>query len=455
MEPQIQYATTADGIDIACWSAGEGPTIVLTPNTPWSHCQLEWHDPDYQAWFRRLLRGHRVVRFDARGCGLSDRSATKYSLETMLLDLDAVVERLGLEKFDLFGSTQGGPAAIAYAAAHPERVEHLLLWCTFSSHEDLRLPQLNALARLARADFHLYTETLAHALATGWDEGKSATRIAALWRKGASIEAFEGSVAAFQEIDVRSLLASVAVPTLILQRRDAPVPSVAAAQGMASRIPGARLVLLEGRSLIPAVGDLETAVAAIDRFTIGEVPPVIEEFALPAPGANTLRTLLCSDIVGHTSMMRALGDSRGRDVLREYETITRSALREFGGVEVKTMGDGFLASFPSAQRALECAIAMQRQFADATGFGPGEAPGLPVRIGLNAGEPIAEEDDLYGAAVIAAERIAGMAEGGEVLVSNVVRELVAGKGFLLADRGESAINGLEEPVRLYELRWAA
>lgn len=136
------------------------------------------------------------------------------------------------------------------------------------------------------------------------------------------------------------------------------------------------------------------------------------------------------------------------------EHITRAALEKSGGSEVKTMGDGFLASFPSAPRALECAIAMQRTFAEAPTFGADSDGGVTVRIGLNAGEPIVEDDELYGAAVIAAERIAGLAEGGEVQISNVVRELVAGKGFLLTDRGESAINGLEDPVRPFELCWA-
>jgi class 3 adenylate cyclase len=147
-----------------------------------------------------------------------------------------------------------------------------------------------------------------------------------------------------------------------------------------------------------------------------------------------------------------LGDAKAREVLRTYERIVRDALRAHGGSEVKTTGDGFMASFTSATRALECAIGMQRAFAAHNESA--EEP-IRVRIGLNAGEPIAEKEDLFGTAVNMAARIAAQAEGGEILVANVVRELAAGKGFLFVDRGEVTIRGFEEPVRLYEVRWRA
>jgi len=160
--------------------------------------------------------------------------------------------------------------------------------------------------------------------------------------------------------------------------------------------------------------------------------------------------VLFTDVEGSTALTQRLGDSKARDVLRTHERIVREALRAHGGAEVKALGDGFMASFSSATGALECAIAMQRAFA-----AHNEAAGEPirVRIGLNAGEPIAEGADLFGTAVNLAARIAARAAGGEILASDVVRQLVAGKGFLFADRGEVALRGFEDPVRLYELRW--
>ncbi len=177
-----------------------------------------------------------------------------------------------------------------------------------------------------------------------------------------------------------------------------------------------------------------------------------------APG--TVRTILFTDIVGHSEMMSRLGDARGRELLREHERITREVLKTHGGTEVKTMGDGFMASFGSVTRAVECAIALQRAMASLTpdpsraaaGEGQSAWP-LKVRCGLNAGEPIEEEGDLFGATVILAARIAAKAEGGEILVADTLRGLCAGKGFLFADRGEFVAKGFEEPVRLFAVRW--
>ncbi len=179
-------------------------------------------------------------------------------------------------------------------------------------------------------------------------------------------------------------------------------------------------------------------------------------------------TVLWTDIVGHTEMMRRLGDEKGREVLREHERITREVLKAHGGTEVKTMGDGFMASFTSVTRSVECAVALQRAFDERNrGAGAEQLPEdiaatddaatvaqpLQVRVGLNAGEPIKEEGDLFGSTVILASRIAAKAEGGEILASDVVRGLCSGKGLLFADRGEFVAKGFEEPVRVFEVRW--
>jgi class 3 adenylate cyclase len=240
----------------------------------------------------------------------------------------------------------------------------------------------------------------------------------------------------------------------VLQRREVFAPDAAAAKGLAAGIPDARLVLLEGASVGPWVGDMEAVLSAIDEFLGGGEEPTA---TTDAPAAGAFRTVLFTDVEGSTALTQRLGDARAREVLREHERIVREALRAHGGSEVKALGDGFMASFSSATRALECAIAMQTAFAASNAARPepveGRAAQIRVRIGLNAGEPIAEEADLFGTAVNLAARIAAQAEGGEILVANVVRELAAGKGFLFADRGETALRGFEDPVRLFEVRW--
>jgi class 3 adenylate cyclase len=203
------------------------------------------------------------------------------------------------------------------------------------------------------------------------------------------------------------------------------------------------------------IGDLlEPTIAAIEEF-MSEL--ITGDRQPPTGEAATVHTILFTDVEGSTALTNRLGDAKARELMREHEQITRDALKAHGGAEIKTMGDGFMASFSSAAGALECAVALQRAFAERNERAQRAAP-LRIRIGLNAGEPIAEDDpggrgDLFGTAVNMAARIAGKAEGGEILASNVVRELVAGKGFLFNDRGETELRGFEDPVRVYEVLW--
>jgi class 3 adenylate cyclase len=452
MEPRIQYARTADGVSIAFWTLGEGTAIVHLP-VLFSHVQLEWQVPEWRHWYERLAEKRRLVRFDPRGLGLSQRNVTDYTVDAFMLDLESVVDRLGLEKFALCGFMNSGPVAIAYVARHPERVSHLILWCAYARGSDWsRPPQTQAVRALMDKDWALYSETSAHAL-FGWSAGEPARRYAELIRESISPEDLRRVIAALNQFDATALLPQVTAPTLVLHRRQY-ILDVDVARGLASRIPDARLVLLEGESGAPYLGDTEAALAAIDEF-LGEGEAAVRVAEAPEPGA--FRTVLFTDVAGSTSMMQRLGDEKGRAVLREHERITREALKAHGGTEVKSLGDGFMACFSSATRALECAIATQRAFAEHNAqAGAQSAAGrtpLHVRIGLNAGEPIAEDDDLFGTAVNLAARIAAKAEGAEILASDVVRQLVAGKGFLFSDRGDVVLRGFEDPVRLYEVRW--
>ena len=445
MEPRIQYAQTTDGVSIAFWTLGEGTPLVHL-SLIFSHIQMEWQLPECRRWYERLAQKRKLVRYDYGGFGLSERNVTDYSLHAGVLEVEAVVDRLGLEKFALLGLQHSGPIAIAYAARHPERVSHLLLWQAYALASDwLRSPQVQALRALMDKDWTFYTEAVAHSL-LGWSEGEPARRYAALIRESVTQQTLQVAARALNEYDVTSLLLQVRSPTLVLHRRQYALP-VDVARGLASRIPDARLALLEGESGAPYLGDTEAVVSAIDEF-LGEVEEPTAKTEVPVAGA--FRTVLFTDVEGSTALTERVGDAKARDVLREHERIVREALRAHGGAEIKAMGDGFMASFSSATRALECAIAMQRAFAEQNESA--EEP-IRVRIGLNAGEPIAEEEDLFGTAVNLAARIAAKAEGGEILASDVVRQLVAGKGFLFADRGDVALRGFEDPVRLYEVRW--
>ncbi len=446
MEPRIQYAKTKDGVSIAFSTMGEGIPIVQVP-AAFSHLQLEWQFPGFQTFYGRLAEKRKVVRYDARGAGLSEREVSDFSLDALVLDLETVVDRLGLQRFALMGAFLQGPVAITYAACHPERVSHLILWCSWARAADAyRSPQAQSIAALRDKDWKTYTEMVAHVL-LGWSAGEPAHRFAELMQESITQETSRASLGAAMQFDVTALLPELRVATLVVQRRQVAFPDVDIARGLASRIPDARLLVIEGESILPAVGDVDRVLTALGEF-LDEGEEVAAGAAPVEAGA--FRTILFTDVEGSTALTQRLGDARARELLREHERITRETLKAHGGSEVKTLGDGFMTSFSSATKALECAIAMQRAYAERNESA--EEP-IKVRIGLNAGEPIAEDDDLYGTAVNLAARITEQAKGGEILASEAVRQIVAGKKFPFSDLGETALRGFEDRVRIYQVSW--
>jgi class 3 adenylate cyclase len=446
MEPRIQYAQTKDDVSIALYTLGQGVPLVRVPTMPWSHIQMEWQIPEFRQWNENTAEKRMLVRYDGRGNGLSEHNVTEYSVDALLLDLEAVVDHLDLERFALVGEVFGGLAAIAYSARYPERVSHLVLASSFArGSEPSRSSRMRAFTALRETDWELYTEAMAQFI-FGWSGTDSASRYTALLRECATQEALQAFMASARGFDVTALLPQLKSPTLVLQWRQAAFPPVEVARELASRIPGARLALLEDA---PYLSVSTAALAAIDEFLAEEE----EESKTLAP--EDVHTILFTDVEGSTALTQRLGDAKARAVLREHERIVREALKSHGGSEMKMTGDGFMASFTSAVRALESAIAMQRAFA---AHNRSADEPIRVRVGMNAGEPIAEDDpegrsDLFGAAVIRAARIAALAKGGEILVANVVRELAEGKEFLFSDRGEVTLRGFDDPVHLYELGW--
>jgi class 3 adenylate cyclase len=447
MEPRIQYAKTADGVSIAFYTIGKGKPLVWMPNMPFHHIQLGLQQRGVRRTVEWAAQKGQLIAYDARGCGLSERDVTDFSLETYVMDLEAVVDRLELERFALVGVTQSGPIAIAYAARHPERVSHLVLNTTYARGADIYTsPQAKAFRALRDQDWYIYTETIAHTF-LGWSSGEVAERNAAYLRECVTQEVAQATWRAVEAFDVTALMPQVRSPTLVLGQRGNLWVPVDLSRRVASGIPGASFLVLEAAPGVLPYEQFEPFAKAIEEFVFeGEEAAAGAE----SPEPSAFRTVLFTDVEGSTALTQRLGDARARELLREHERMVREALKSHGGSEVKTLGDGFMASFSSATRALECAIAMQRAFAEHNESAPEP---IRVRVGLNAGEPIAEEEDLFGTAVNEAARITAAAKGGEILVSDVVRQLAKGKDFLFADRGETSLKGLDEPVRLYEVRW--
>ena len=438
MEPRIQYARAKDGVNIAFYALGQGAPLVLMPIIPWSHIQFQWQNsPGERAIAEAAAERFTYVKYDCRGSGSSTRDVTDFSLDAHLMDLEAVVERLGLERFALVGSFDTGPVAITYAARNPQRVSHLILQNSFARAAGaLAAPEARAFRALREEDWTIYTETLAQ-IQTGWS-GERARAWAAYFRESTTQEASLAAHDAAAMFDVTDLLPNLTAPTLVV-KADVPWPSVEFSRSLAAEIPDARLVITDTEA--------NSAVAIGEFLEEGREEQATTE-RTPRGG---FATILFTDMESSTSLRRQLGDAKAQELVRAHNAIVREALSAHGGDEIKHTGDGIMASFGTASSGLSCAIAIQRGVAAHVEAHP-EVP-LAVYIGVNAGEPIAEEDDLFGTSIDLARRICDHAQPGQILASNVVRELAEGKGFLFSDIGEVVPKGFESPVRLYEVRW--
>jgi class 3 adenylate cyclase len=452
MEQQIRFCTTSDGVRIAYATVGQGPPLVKAAN--WlNHLEFDWESPIWGHLMRGLAENRLLVRYDERGTGLSDRQVEDTSFERWVSDLGAVVDAAGLDRFALLGISQGGPVAIAYAIQNPERVSHLILYGTYARFpRRLETPEeveeARALLILMRQGWGRDNPAFRHIFTSIFLPDGTAEQMrwfADVERKSASPEMAVKIMTEFGRIDVTEITRRISTPTLILHCRDDQACPFSAGRELAALVPGARFVPMEGSNHLFLEDD------PARKMFLREVNAFLfEGEADTAATPSGLQTILFTDMEGSTSLTQRLGDAGAQDVLRTHNRILREALKAHSGSETKHTGDGIMASFGSASHALECAVAIQRAFA-----GHNEAADEPirVRIGLNAGEPIAEDEDLFGTAVQLAARICAHAEPGQILASNVVRELAAGKKFLFSERGDVALRGFDDPVRLYEVGW--
>ncbi|HEY8174019.1 MAG TPA: adenylate/guanylate cyclase domain-containing protein [Dehalococcoidia bacterium] len=440
MEPEVRYCTTTDGVRIAYTVTGEGPPHVFVMEPMVSHVLLEWAHPVFGVLVEELSRHNTLVRYDPRGCGLSDRVYAT-TIEDQLLDLEAVVMRVGVDTFALSAVQSQSPMAITFAERHAGTVKRLVLVDGGARLADLLgTQQVRALISLAATDFVMATEVIgAVAFGTGREESRD---------HGAYIRScVDPELFATAEVtvtwDASREASTVTAPTLIVRHRGIQYVTDAMTRELAALIPNSRLTQIDGLWADDPAG---MGARIAEFINAGDTKQVRRA----RDTASGVRTVLVTDIVGHTRMMQRLGDAKGRDVLRKHERITRETLKAHGGAEVKTMGDGFMASFGTVTSAMDCAIALQRAFAAHTTSMPEP---LHVRVGLNAGEPIEEDGDLFGSTVIMASRIAAKADVGEILIPEPLRHLLTGKSYVYADRGETVLKGFEDAVRLYEVRW--
>jgi class 3 adenylate cyclase len=436
MESQIKYAKSGD-VHIAYRIFGDGPRdIVLIPGTL-SHVEIFWDFPVNEYLLKRFTSFARVIVFDKRGQGLSDRVAEQ-TLEERIGDVRAVMDAAESQRATIFGWSEGGPMSLMFAAAYPERTTALVLCGSFASMkaEPWSVPLDRWTALLERFQAHWGEGVLVPLNAPSRRKDEVFLRwFGKLERATASPGAILALMRANYEIDVRHILPSIHLPTLVLHRVGDKTIPVTAGRYIAEHIPGAKYVELPGDDHL---------LQAFDQDVLDRLIDEIEEFITgahhrPEPD-RVLATVMFTDIVGSTERAAQLGDQRWRELLKNYYEVMRKELAVFRGREVNTAGDGLLATFDGPARAIRCACSAREKM---------RALGLQVRTGLHTGECELIGDDVGGIAVHIGARVATSADPGEVMVSSTVKDLVAGSGLQFADRGMHSLKGVPGEWRLF------
>lgn len=433
---EVKYALSKD-VSIAYQTVGDGPDLVLVSG--WvSHLDYSWTHPLVESFLKRLASFSRLINFDKRGTGLSDRVSDLPDLETRMDDVRAVMDAAGSSRAALLGISEGVPMSILFAATYPERVTHLVLYGgmarSTATGEYPWAPEREGLDM--NLDFVSYwwgsgvaLEVFAPSVAE--DEG-----LLRWWRgferNAASPGAMAQLIRMFGDIDVRPLLPIIHVPTLVIHRKGDRVANYRGARWMAQQIPHARYVELPGVDHLPFVGENGSLLDEIQEFVTGIRPAAVLD--------RVLATCLFTDIVGSTEKASRVGDARWSELLAQHHSSVRRQIERFRGKEIKTLGDGFLATFDGPARGVVCAQQIVREAA---------AAGLGVRAGLHTGEVEIQPNDVAGLAVHIAARVCAGAAGGQVLVSSTVKDLVAGAGITFEDAGSHVLKGVPGQWSLY------
>ncbi len=435
-----QYAKSGDA-SIAYQIVGDGPIDLVLVLGFATHLELQWESPPFARFFERISSFSRLIIFDKRGTGLSDPVTEVPTLELRIDDVRAVMDAAGSERAVLFGISEGGPMSVLFAATHPERVTDLVLYGAMgrtteapdypwaSPAEALR----ESVAEFIAPNWGQHAEGMVELFAPSFADDPQAVEFTArLERSAASPAMVQQIFEMFLDIDVRAILPTIHIPTLVLHRRGDRVVNRRAGEALAEQIPDARYVELPGIDHLPWAGDSEGVLGEIEEFLTGA-----RSVAEPD---RVLATVMFTDIVGSTERAGELGDARWRELLAAHQAAVRRELGQFRGREVKTLGDGYLATFDGPARAIRCGWAIMEA---------ARSHDVEVRIGMHCGEVELMDDDVGGIAVHIAARVGALAAPREVLVTSTVKDLVAGSGIQFEDRGAKQLKGIPDEWRLF------
>ena len=439
MPPRTQY-TKSGNVSIAYQVLGNGPIDLVYAQGWITNVEYAWENPDYARFLMRLGMFSRFIRFDRRGMGLSDRDVSSLTLEERVDDIRAVMDATGSERAALLGVSEGGYMSLMFAATYPERTAALVLYGCYAKGSwapdypwALTDEQHEAWVANLESNWGGPFDLEHGAPSVARDEA-ARSWFGAYLRYSASLTATMALAYQNHAVDVRGLLPAVRAPTLVLHRTGDLWTQLAEGRYLAEHIPGAKLVELPGENHIPWWGDQERLVGEVQEFLTGSR-------AIPSTD-RVLLTVLVTDIVGSTEKAAAIGDLKWKDRLQSHDVAVRQELKNFGGQEINTTGDGFILAFTGPSRAIQCAQAIRQDL---------ERLGLEMRAGLHTGECERRGCDLSGLAVHLASRISGKASPSKILVSSTVKDLVVGSGIAFCDEGIHTLKGIPGERHLFSV----
>ena len=450
MKPAIKFARRKDGVTIAYSIFGSGPGFVHV--SPWvTDLGYYFEDEHISRFWQELANDFTIVIYDKHGCGQSDRDRTQFTLEGELQSLETVIEYAGLEKFTIFGMSCAGPISIAYTSKNPERVSRMILYATWANGNDIANPEVrDAVVEMIKASWGVGSRVIAD-LFVPRASAEIIEQLTKFQRVSCSPYMAGQLLQLGYSVDVSDLVPQIRMPTLILHREGDKTAPVGEARRLAAKMPNCSFNVFKGDIHLPWLGNPAEIIDAIKEFAGAEKAGATfcstRDHKEDSPGVAEQATIVFTDIVSSTDFVNKLGDSPAREIFLHHDQIIRNLVNQYGGRELQNLGDGFMLSFSSASSAIRCVTAIQREVSRAFSD-------LKLRIGVNTGEVVKRDGDHpFGQAVVIAARILSECKGGQILVSDVTRRLVAGSKFSFSESVRFQPKGFDENIALFELAW--
>ncbi len=444
MKPLIKFLKRQDGVKIAYTTFGSGKPLIY-PSAWVSDLAFSFSDKQISQFWEGLSQYFTIVLYDKHGCGQSDRNRSQFSLETELTDLETVIDHLQLDDMALFGMSCAGPVALEFAYRHPKKVSFLILYSTWMNGNDIVNQEMRkAIAQIVKTSWGFGSKMMIDLMVPGASP-EVAENLARMQRACCTPEMATELLLLGYSLDVSHRISHISAKCLVLHReKDKTVPA-SHGRDLAKELPDAVFKLNEGNIHLPWMGKSSEIIDDIISFVCGD--SFRERIPICHDQDEKNATIVFTDIVSSTRIVEILGDKEARYIFKKHDQIIRDQVEKFRGHVLKNLGDGFMLSFDTASSALRCAVFIQKSITE-------NLASMAIRIGIHTGEVIIREGNQpFGQAVVRSARILNQCNGGQILLSDVTRQLCSGANFKLEARGEFVPKGFDEPLSLYELLW--